>query len=97
MKVNGHQQCQRCGGSKIIVSKFSDQETSEISEPCPRCNGEGIEYLVSPKYVEEYDGLLEIENQYNRLVNVISIKDQLENFKETPEGHTREDIEGTPV
>ena len=91
MKVNSHQQCQRCGGSKIIASKFSDQETSEISEykgrPCPRCNGEGIEYLVSPKYVEMFD-------EYQEATRQGITADELRYLKEIEKAV---DIEGTPV
>ena len=83
MKVNGHQQCKRCGGSKFISKIVNESEPVTRPEPCPRCNGEGIEYLVSPEYVRAFEkGEDAFVLQQIRAGNFIE---------------EAEDIEGTPV
>ena len=85
MKVNGHQQCKRCGGSKVVTYDLVKKE--EINKPCPRCNGEGIEYLVSPEYVKMFD-------EYQEAARQGITADELRHLKEIEKVL---DIEGTPV
>ena len=60
MKFNSRL-CVRCGGSKTInhipFTETEDMIAEGQSIPCPNCNGEGIEYIISPKVWQEYKEL----------------------------------------
>ena len=59
MKFNSRM-CVKCGGSKQIGNSRSAESAifgSGVFIECPNCNGEGIEYIISPKQLKEYQKL----------------------------------------
>lgn len=54
MKNSGFIMCRRCGGSKKIKFNLNEGWHTEV---CPRCNGEGIEIIITPEQWEEYQKL----------------------------------------
>ena len=67
--------CVRCGGSKTITKyvkpfdgdrdddnpKFEKWIQDTHFNECPNCNGEGIEYIISPNQLKEYKILKDLK------------------------------------
>ena len=72
MKFN-RRMCVRCGGSKTITDNW---KSHTVRRECPNCNGEGIEYIISPKQSREYELLKGFVN-YHKPIGT-SLEDWLE-------------------